>query len=213
VVPRHFVVGDKWAYTVVFPDSKSYEFTETVLDLTQVNSTYVYTLFRDDAQHIMTQYLWITYDWIQVKLFPPHIGNLLANSTVIYNPPLLLLRIPIQIGDSWSINSKPQTTFEFDNKTITKTELLREERTITSLDQLTTPAGRFNPFKLAVKQNGEISEVLWFDARLGQVVYGEYYSNNEKVTQTIIGYTLSTKTSFLGLSVSCNLLSTHFEPE
>lgn len=160
MVPRHFVVGDKWTYKVVFLVSKSYEFTETVLDLTQVNSTYVCTLFRDDAQYIMTQYLWVTYDWLQVKLVQPHIGNLLANSTVIYNPPLLLLRIPIQIGDSWSINSKAQTTFEFDNKTITKTELLREDRTITSLDQLTTPAGRFNAFKLSEAEWGDLGSFM-----------------------------------------------------
>jgi hypothetical protein len=213
-VPRHFVVGDKWTYKVVFPDSKSYEFTETILDPTQVNSTYVYTVFRDDAHHIMTQYLYMTFDWRQVKLFQPHIGNLQANSTIIYNPPLPLLHVPIQIGDSWPINSRVQTTFQFGNRTMTKTELLCGKRTITSLDQLTTLAGRFNAFKLTVTgENGEISEVLWFDAGLGQVVYGEYYNNNEKVTQTMIGYTPSAKISLLRSSVSRNLPLTHFEQD
>jgi len=212
-MPRHFTVGDKWTYKVVFPDSKSYEFTETVLNLTESNSTYVYTLFRDDAQHIITQYLWITYDWQQVKLFKPHIGNLQANSTVIYNPPVLLLRVPIQIGDNWRINSKVQTTFEFDNRAITSTELLREERVITSLDQLTTLAGRFNAFRLTVTgEKGEISEILWFDAGLGQVIYGEYYNNNEKVTETMVSYTLNTEFSLFRSSLPCNLLLTHFEP-
>lgn len=212
-MPRRLDVGDRWVYKVVFPDSKSYEFNETVLDLSQANSRCVYTLLRDDAMHFITEYVWITDDWREVKVFQPHIGNLLTNSTVIYNPPMPLLRIPIQIGDSWSINSTAQTTFEFDSKTITTSEMLREKRTVTSLDQVITPAERFNAFKLTVATPNEtISEVLWFDTGLGQIVYGEYYNNNEKVTQTMLGYTLSSKTVSLEASAS-HLLSTDFEPE
>jgi hypothetical protein len=44
-------------------------------------------------------------------------------------------------------------------------------------------------------KNGMLSEALWFDTELGQVVYGEFYNDHEKVTQTLINYELSTNTT------------------
>ena len=40
-------------------------------------------------------------------------------------------------------------------------------------------------------QNGTLSETLWFDTGLGQVVYGEFYNDHEKVTQSLIGHKLN----------------------
>jgi len=191
-LPRRLAAGDSWNYKVVFPDSKSYQLTVSVRDLADLNGTEAYVILYDDSQHLSTQYLWITLDWHEVKTFRPTIGNLLANSTTIYTPPVQLFQVPLHIGDKWTVNSTLHTTTEVKNTTITSTELLLEVRTTTSIDDVSTPLGKFHAFKVTVTQNGTLSEVLWFDAGLGQVVYGEYYNNNEKVTQTLTSYKLST---------------------
>jgi len=54
---------------------------------------------------------------------------------------------------------------------------------------------------------------LWFDTELGQVVYGEFYNDHEKVTQTLISYELSANTTsaaangFLPLAAETRLFS------
>lgn len=188
---RHLTVGDSWNYRIVFPDSESYQLTESVRGTIDLNGTETYMILRDDAHHISTQYLWITLDWHEVKAFTPAIGNLLANSTITYKPPVQLFQIPFHVGDQWNVKSTVLTITKLNNTTISSTALLLQVRTTSSLDEVSIPFGKFHAFKVIVMQNGTLSETLWFDTGLGQVVYGEFYNDHEKVTESLIGYKLN----------------------
>lgn len=195
LLPHRLMVGDSWTYKVVFPDSKSYEMTESVREIIDLNGTEVYLLFRDDAQHLSTEYLWITLDWHEVKTFTPNIGNLLANSTTTYTPPVQLFQVPFRVGDQWTVKSAVRTITKMKSTTIDSTALLLELRTTSSRGEVSTPLRQFHAFKVAVMKNGTLFEALWFDTELGQVVYGEFYNDHEKVTQTLIGHEESTNTT------------------
>ena len=105
VYPRPLQVGDRWLFRVVFPDSTSYNFTETVQKRLQINDTDTFEILRDDNQHISTSYLWITPDWHEIEVRRPSIGNLGASSEAIYAPPIEIVRIPLHVGDKWENNS------------------------------------------------------------------------------------------------------------
>jgi hypothetical protein len=188
---RRLAVGDSWNYNIVFPDSESYQLTESVRGIIDLNGTETYMILRDDPHHISTQYLWITFDWHEVKTFTPAIGNLIANSTTTYKPPVQLFQVPFHVGDQWNVKSTVLTITKLSNTTINSTALLLQFRTTSSLDDVSTPFGKFHAFKVIVMQNGTLSETLWFDTGLGQVVYGEFYNDHEKVTQSMIGYNLN----------------------
>jgi hypothetical protein len=188
---RRLAVGDSWNYKIVFPDSESYQLTESVRGIIDLNGTETYVILRDDPHHISTQYLWITLDWYEVKAFTPTIGNLLANSTITYKPPVQLFQVPFHVGDQWNVKSAALTTTKLNNIIISSTALLLQVRTTSSLDEVSTPLGKFHAFKVIVTQNGTLSETLWFDTGLGQVVYGEFYNDHEKVSQSLIGYKLN----------------------
>jgi hypothetical protein len=188
---RQLTVGDSWNYKIVFPDSESYQLTESVRGIIDLNGTETYVILRDDPHHISTQYFWITLDWYEVRTFTPAIGNLLANSTITYSPPIEMFQVPFHVGDQWNVKSTVVTTIKLNNTTISSTALLLQVRTTSSLDEVSTPLGRFHAFKVIVMQNGTLSETLWFDTGLGQVVYGEFYNDYEKVTQSLIGYKLN----------------------
>jgi hypothetical protein len=211
-VTRHLTVGDSWNYKIVFPDSESYQLTESVRGIIDLNGTETYMILRDDAHHISTQYLWITLDWHEVKAFTPAIGNLLANSTITYKPPVQLFQVPFHVGDQWNVNSTVLTITKLNNTTISSSALLLQVRTTSSLDEVSTPFGKFHAFKVIVMQNGTLSEILWFDTGLGQVVYGEFYNDHEKVTQSLIGYKLNlvvtsaAQNVFLPLAMETRLL-------
>jgi hypothetical protein len=190
-VTRHLTVGDSWNYKIVFPDSESYQLTESVRGIIDLNGTETYMILRDDAHHISTQYLWITLDWHEVKAFTPAIANLFANSTITYKPPVQLFQVPFHVGDQWNVKSTVLTITKPINTTISSSALLLQVRTTSSLDEVSTPFGKFHAFKVIVMQNGTLSEILWFDTGLGQVVYGEFYNDHEKVTQSLIGYKLN----------------------
>ena len=83
------------------------------------------------------------------------------------------------------------TIIKLNNTTISSTALLLQVRTTSSLDEVSTPLGRFHAFKVIVMQNGTLSETLWFDTGLGQLVYGEFYNDHEKVTQSLVGIKLN----------------------
>ena len=213
LLPRRLVVGDSWTYKVVFPDSKSYEMTESVREMIDLNGTEVYLLLRDDTQHLSTEYLWITLDWQEIKTFTPNIGNLLANSTTTYTPPVQLFQVPFRVGDQWTVKSAVRTITKVKSTTIDSTALLLELRTTSSREEVSTPLRQFHAFKVTVMKNGTLSEALWFDTELGQVVYGEFYNDHEKVTQTLISYELSANTTsaaangFLPLAAETRLFS------
>jgi hypothetical protein len=166
-----------------------------------------YVLFKDDPQHLSTQYLWITLDWHEIKTFTPSIGNLLANSTVTYTPPIQLFHVPFRVGDQWTVKSVVRTVTIVKNTTIDSSTLLTEERVTSSMEPISTSVGQFNAFKVTVTENGRLSETSWFDTSLGQVVYGEYYNDNEKVTQTLMGY----KLNFQGTSATSLLAAIALE--
>jgi hypothetical protein len=187
-------VGDEWTYKVLFPDSKSYQLTEKVQQIFKSNGTRFYLIFRDDAHHISTQYIWITADWREIKTFKPQIGNLLVNSTDTYSPPAELFHIPFHVGDRWTVKSQVITTIESDTRS-ESTRLLQEERETESIEEVSTPAGRFRSFKVTVGTNGTMSESLWFDPSLGKVVYGEFYNGSEKVTETLVAFVLGNRTA------------------
>jgi hypothetical protein len=186
---RRLTVGDSWSYKIVFPDSESYQLTESVRGIIDLNGTETYMILRDDPHHISTQYLWITFDWYEVRTFTPAIGNLFANSTVTYNPPIQLFHVPFHVGDQWNVKTTVLTKLK--NTTISSTAVLLQVRTTSLSDEVSTPLGEFHAFKVKVMQNGTLSEILWFDAGLGQVVYGEFYNDHEEVTQSLIGYKLN----------------------
>lgn len=188
---RRLAVGDSWNYKIVFPDSESYQLTESVKGIIDLNGTETYVILRDDLHHISTQYLWITLDWHEVGTFRPAIGNLLANSTMTYKPPVQLFQVPFHVGDQWNVKSTVLTITKLSNTTISSTALFLQVRTTSSLDEVSTLFGKFHAFKVIVMQNGTLSETLWFDTGLGQVVYGEFYNDHEKVTQSLIGYKLN----------------------
>jgi len=188
---RRLSVGDSWNYKVVFPDSESYQLTESVRAIIDLNGTETYMILRDDPHHISTQYLWITIDWHEVRTFTPAIGNLLANSTITYKPPVQLFQVPFHVGDQWNVKSTMLTITRLNNATISSTALVLQVRTTSSQDDVLTPLGKFHAFKVNVMQNGTLLETLWFDTGLGQVVYGEIYNDHEKVTQSLMGYKLS----------------------
>jgi hypothetical protein len=190
-MPRRLEVGDRWDYKVLYPDSKSYEMTETVQSILPLNGSETYVILRDDAQHISTQYFWITTHWHEIKAFKPHIGNLMANSTVTYAPPIELFRLPFHSGDQWTVTCTAQTVTVIDNKTIDSTSFLEQVRETKHLEEVLTAIGQTQAFKVTVTMNGTLLESAWFSTNLGQVVYAEFYSRNEMVTQTLVGYSLA----------------------
>jgi hypothetical protein len=201
-LPHSLTEGDSWNYQIVFPDALGYQLSVSVRNIVDLNGIHAYVIMYDDAQHMSTQYFWITPDWCEVRTFKPRIGNLLANSTIIYSPPVQLYRLPFHIGDQWIVNSTLETITKLANTTITSTERLMEVRNTSSIEDVSTPFGQFRAFKVTVMQNGTISERLWFSTSVGQVVYGEYYNNHEKVTQTLTDYKLNTDTSGASYSFS-----------
>jgi hypothetical protein len=179
---------------VLYPDSKNYQITETVQSILQLNGADTYLILRDDQQHISTQYLWITADWHEIKTLKPQIGNLNANSTVSYTPPVELFRIPFRFGDRWSVTSTARMITIINGTKIGTEFFLNEMRETKLREQVSTAISQTQAFKVTVTANGTLTESLWFDTDLGQVVYAEYYNENEKVTQTLIGYSLPSKT-------------------
>jgi hypothetical protein len=191
LMPRQLNVGDEWTYKVVFPDAKSYQFTEEVVKITEYNGTRAYVFFRDDSQHISTQYMWVTVDWREVRVFEPHIGNTLTNVTQTYNPPLQIFRAPLRVGEHWDVESTLYTTYEFGDTKLTSSQLILQSRRTDAIEELSVPAGAFSGVRVAVLDGNKVPlETLWFDPGLGQVVYAEYYNGPEKVSQTLVSYAL-----------------------
>ena len=108
-LPRPLEVGDSWNYKIAFPDSESHQLTESVRGIIDLNGTEKSMILRDDAHHISTQYLWITLDWHELRTFTRAIGNLLANSTVTYNPPVQIFQVPFHVGDQWNVKTTMRT--------------------------------------------------------------------------------------------------------
>ena len=197
-------MGDNWAYTIIYPDGETFSLTESVIGLTELNGTKTYLFLRDDTQHISTEYLWVTTDWRELQTFQPHIGNLGANSTVTYTPPIQLLRIPLKTGDKWRVSTRVTTTTELQKSRIQTGVQLVEEREVRRIEEVSTPAGTFRAFRLDASVNHSLSEIIWFDTSLGQVVKAEYYNlEQEAVTQTLVTYSeLSRYALSLGLIFS-----------
>lgn len=213
VVPRHLEVGDSWTYAVIFPDGESYELTESVKNITELNGTLSYLFFRDDAQHVSTEYIWITHDWFEIKTYQPHIGNLLANSTVTYSPPVELYRVPLRMGEKWAVNSSVTTSTHLKNSQVRSVVRLIEERRVETNDQISISAGSFHAFKITAEVNGTLTEATWFDTSLGQIVRGEYYNGKEEVTQTLVAYSENNptmSTNSFDLYAFVNLAWKHF---
>lgn len=209
--PRNLHVGDRFTYKVVFPDSNGYTSTEIVEKKLRINNTDVYVIFRDDDQHISTSYLWLTTNWYEIKSSKPHIGNLNASSTVIYEPPIELVHIPLRTGDKWEINSSVTTLTTMDNREQVTVLIFRENRETVSLELVRTPIGNFQAYKITVESSNSPFETLWFSDKLGQIVYAEFYNPvGEMVTETLTGFVLnadvdtpdSPTTIMLGLSNS-----------
>jgi hypothetical protein len=191
LMPRQLNVSDEWTYKVLFPDAKSYQFSEKVTNITEYNGTKAYVFFRDDPQHISTQYMWVTVDWREARVFKPHIGNTLTNATETYNPPLQIFRAPLRVGEQWNIESTLYTMYEFGDTKLTSSQLILQSRRTDAVEELSVPAGTFSSFKVAVLDRNKVPlETLWFDPDLGQVVYAEYYNGPEKVSQTLVSYAL-----------------------
>ena len=187
-LPRTLTIGDRWTYRVTYPDGENFLLNETVTGLEESNGTRVYVLLQDDVEHISTQYLWITVDWKEIRTFKPHIGNLDANFTITYSPPIELLQVPLRVDAEWIVNSNVTTLSGINGQLITSLSHLTETREISGIEDVATPAGTFRSFRVVVKVNGSISEVLWFSTLLGQIVSGEYHNDQEVVTQTLASY-------------------------
>lgn len=191
VYPRQLQVGDRWTYSVVFPDAKGYALTETVQSKSVLNGTETYIIFMDDDQHISTSYLWLTSDWREVRVVKPYIGNLNASSMTTYAPPLQLVQIPLRVGDKWEVNSSVTTLILINNSSQTTVSAVREERETGGMEQIKTPAGTFQTFKISVLSSNSPFETLWFSTDLGQVVHAEYCNSlGEVVTEPLTGYAL-----------------------
>jgi hypothetical protein len=190
--PRSLQVGDRWFYRVVFPDSTSYNLTETVQKRLQINDTDTFEILRDDNQHISTSYLWITPDWHEIEVRRPSIGNLGASSKTTYAPPIEIVHIPLHVGDRWENNST-LTTFTFiNNSTQVNVSVVREIRQTVSRDIIRTPFGNLETYRINVESANALYENLWFSVTLGQIVYAKYYNPlGEAVTETLMSYVLS----------------------
>jgi hypothetical protein len=194
-VPRPLRVGDEWTYKVTYPDGESYSLTESVEKLANLGGTGTYLILRDDPQHISTEYLWITTDWLETKTFQPHIGNLDANTTVTYRPGIELISIPLQVGTKWLVNSSITILTELHSSTTFSVGRLMQEREVKEVDTISTPAGTFHAFLVTVTMNQTEFETLLFDTALGQVVKAEYHNNQEVVTQTLLAYSEAARSS------------------
>jgi hypothetical protein len=189
---RPLKVGDRWFYNVVFPDSKGYKLTETVQTELRIDGTQVLVFFNDDDLHISTNYLWLTTDWREIRTSRPSIGNLNANSTTTFGPPIELVRTPLHVGDKWEVNSTSTTTTVINGRTQVNVSQIRETRQTLSQELTRTSVGDFQTFKITVTRSNSAYETLWFSSKLGQVVYAEYYNSlGEAVTQTLTGYDLN----------------------
>jgi hypothetical protein len=190
-MPRALMVGDAWIYRVTYPDGENFMVNETVTNLTELNGTEVYVLLRDDVEHISTEYQWITTDWREIQTFEPHIGNLDANATVTYSPAIELFQAPLSVGAKWLVDSNVTTLTKIRGERMQSVGQLHEAREVNAIEEVSTPAGVFRSFKVTVEANGSLSEVVWFDPALGQIVSGDYYNGLEKVTQTLVWYSES----------------------
>jgi hypothetical protein len=180
-----------------------------VLDRLEINGSVTYVIFTDDDQHISTNYVWLTYAWYEIKSVRPHIGNLQASSVTIYAPPIELIHVPLRVGDSWEINSSSRTIVSFaDNRTQITMSLARQTRETLRSEQIITPAGRFQAFRVGVLSSDSPFETIWFSSKLGQIVYAEFYNPlGEAVTQTLTSYTLTNASGGWTLAQSvCPLL-------
>ena len=187
--PRRLEVGDTWSYVVVFPDSHQYTQTDIVqADLP--NGTYL--IFRDDSQHISTGYLWLTYSWHETRESRVRIGNLMANSTSTYDPPIELIRIPLRVGDEWNVDSNLTIRTSIRNQTQIDVSVIHQMRETVSEELIHTPIGNFQSFVINVTTGRSLYETLWFSVELGQVVYAKFYNSlGESVTESLVGYHLS----------------------
>jgi hypothetical protein len=192
VYPRPLHVGDRWAYDVLFPDSSGYRLTEIVQQEFRINDTETFVIFSDDAQHISTTYLWLTEDWHEVRTLKPQIGNLNASSVTTYRPPVELVHVPLHVGDKWQVNSSVTTLTLINNRTQINVSSLLQTRQIISLEKIQTPVGGFQAFKVSVRTQASLFEMIWFSGDLGQIVYAEFYNPlGETVTETLTGYSLN----------------------
>ena len=211
VYPRSLQVGDRWFYKVVFPDSTSYNLTETVQKRLQINDTDTFEILRDDNQHISTSYLFITPDWHEIEVNRPSIGNLGASSEAIYAPPIEIVRIPLHVGDRWENNSTLTTLTLISNSTQVNVSLVRELRQVVSKEVVRTTVGSLETYRISVEFANALFEKLWFSAALGQIVYAEYYNPlGEAVTVTLTSYVLSgASTNLTSTYISAPVLKTY----
>jgi len=199
--PRRLSKGDTWSYLVTYPDGETFMVNESVKDLTELNGTLTFVILRDDPQHISTEFLWITPDWREVKTFQPNIGNMNANTTVTYSPPLQLFEFPLTLGEAWLVNSSVTTVTELGRFRFHSAERLVEERVVDSVEEVSTSAGTFGCSKITVSVSGSVREVLWFDPLLAQIVRGIYFNGQEEVTQTLVAYSEAPPTSGFSLAL------------
>jgi hypothetical protein len=191
VYPRHLQVGDRWVYNIVFPDSKGYTLSEIVQEKFVENGTETYVVFDDDSQHISTSYMWMTWDWHEIKASKPSIGNLRVSSVTAYMPPIQLIHIPLHIGDAWEAISNATTTTYSGNRTMASTLEIRQMRQTISSERVQTPAGDFQTFKISVLSHNAPFETLWFSSNLGQVVHARFYNPiGEAAIETLTAYAL-----------------------
>jgi hypothetical protein len=208
VYPRHLQVGDRWVYSIVFPDSHGYTLSETVQEKSVWNGTETYVVSDDDAQHISMSYMWITTDWYEIRTSKPSIGNLGVSSVTTYEPPIQLIHIPLRIGDEWEANSNATTVTYFGSRTLASTLEIRQTRQTISSERVQTLVGNFQTFKISVLSRNSPFETLWFSSNLGQVVYAKFYNPlGEAVIETLIGYVLNESTSTGGSAYQAPLVS------
>ena len=200
--PRRLEVGDIWRYTVVFPDSHEYTLTETV-EAKLSNDTYL--IFRDDNQQISTGYLWLTSSWYETGESKTLIGNLRANSTSTYDPPIELIHIPLRVGDEWNVESNLTIRTNVGNQTRIDQSSLHQVRETVSEGMIHTPVGYVQSFMINVTTGHSLYETLWFNIELGQIVYAKFYNPlGETVTETLAGYSLAPRSTESTASVASN---------
>ncbi len=197
--PLSLLPGDSWSYFVIYPDSKGYTLTETVQGITSINGTSVYVILRQDNLHMTDEYMLISTDWLELKSSEPYVGNILANRTTTYEPPFQLFKIPFRVGDSWIVNGTVVTVTKIDGRTLNSSYPLRQFRKTVSLETASTPSGDFDTYRITVRSDdNSILEQLWFSTKLGNIVRGEYYNGPERVTQTLVDYSLTPRNTSVG---------------
>ncbi len=85
-----------------------------------------------------------------------------AATTTRFDPPLITMRWPLRVGDSWT------QSVSMDNGTASRT--LRVKADVVAYESITVPAGSFDAFKIVITINGAPFRDSWFAPALGALV-------------------------------------------